>query len=263
MDVNISRLYFENKDEYNKFRNYVINIEVDSQVKDKIIGIETFDGITVKKAITEFIFDIEYALYVGNTNIKIEEITEVLQTEPEQFKKFNCYRKPNACEVWLNRKTGTLEGFYPLISDIRKAVVKENEEKYFKKYIKNLENIVVEKTANNLFHEIAYLIHKEGMEWGREKRNHFGITLCKEYSKVLKSTLEYEKDAREYVDQWNDFFIKAMEASVEEDEWLDAIIEMKILSFDELVAEKMDIKNISMEDAIWEINQRGPKGYLR
>ena len=91
MDVNISRLYFENKDEYNKFRNYVNNIEVDSQVKDKIIGIETFDGITVKKAITEFIFDIEYALYVGNTNIKIEEITEVLQTEPEQFKKFNCY----------------------------------------------------------------------------------------------------------------------------------------------------------------------------
>ena len=65
------------------------------------------------------------------------------------------------------------------------------------------------------------------------------------------------------MDQWNDFFIKAMEASVEEDEWLDAIIEMKILSFDELVAEKMDIKNISMEDAIWEINQRGPKGYLR
>ena len=52
MDVNISRLYFENKDEYNKFRNYVNNIEVDSQVKDKIIGIETFDGITVKKAIT-------------------------------------------------------------------------------------------------------------------------------------------------------------------------------------------------------------------
>ena len=38
---------------------------------------------------------------------------------------------------------------------------------------------------------------------------------------------------------------------------------VKILSFDELVAEKMDIKNISMEDAIWEINQRGPKGYLR
>ena len=54
-----------------------------------------------------------------------------------------------------------------------------------------------------------------------------------------------------------------MEASVEEDEWLDAILEMKILSFDELVAEKMDIKSISMEDAIWEINQRGPKGCLR
>ena len=74
--------------------------------------------------------------------------------------------------------------------------------------------------------------------------------------------MEYEKDAREYTDQWNDYFIRAMEISIKEDEWLRAINEMELLTFDELVFEKMDIKGLSREDAIWEINQRGPKELL-
>ena len=162
----------------------------------------------------------------------------------------------------MNSKTGVLEGFYSLIPDNRKAVVRHWRKEYLKKHIKNLDDIIIEKTANDFFHEITSRIQNEGMEWGRYKRNYFGSTIYNEYRKVFKNTLEYEKDAREYTDQWNDYYIYSMEVLIKEDKWLRAINEMQLYTFDELVDEKMEIKGLSREDAIWEINQRGPKELL-
>ena len=99
MDVNIGRIYFENKDEYNKFLAYKNSAEIDRQIQERLIGTETFDGIKIQKAITEFVFDVEFALYSGMSSVKIEELVEILKTEPERFKKCSCYKKDKVCEI--------------------------------------------------------------------------------------------------------------------------------------------------------------------
>lgn len=262
MDISIGRIYFENPEEYKKFLSYKEQNCIEKQIRDEIIGTKTSDGIEITDAITEFIFDVEFALYSGMTEIKTADIKETLQAEAKIYKKCNCYIKEKVCEIWVNRKTGTLEGFYPLLNDIRKATVKSKEEEFLGKYIKNLDDIVTKKTANNLFHEIAVLIHKEGIEWGRYKRNYFGINLSKKYKAVFKSSLEYEKDARRYVEEANDATIAVMEIIVKFDAWSDSIIETQILTFEEQLEERMEIKGLSREDAIWEINRRWRRGVV-
>lgn len=260
MDVNIGRLYFENPEDYRDFLSYKEHNDIEKEIISEIVGIKTSDGIEIKDAITEFVFDVEFALYAGMTEIKINDIKEALLTEAQIHKKCNCYVKKNVCEIWVNHKKGILEGFYPLLADNRKATVKSKEEEYLGKYIKEFDNVVIKKTANDLFHEIAYLIHKEGMEWGRYKRNYFGVNLSKNFKAVLKDSLEYETDARRYVEEENDLIIMMMEKIVGFDAWADSIIETQMLTFEERVEEKMEIKGLSREDAIWEINRRWRRG---
>ena len=180
-----------------------------------------------------------------------------MQKEPERHGRKLCYLEKGLCEIWMDSKTGILEGIYEFLpSQSQKAVLKLSQRDFLKKRIRNFDEKVETESANSLLHEISALIHGKGMNWKRDGRNMLGDSLTETRMSIFLKTVGCERAAKELVEMRNRIFSGGA-ALLDDPKLVERFYEEQgLLDFEEQVAERMDIKGLSREDAIWEIHRK-------
>lgn len=247
-------------DEQDKIRRpklFAICREVEKKIDEEIIGTVAGGGIEIKGMIPNFTVGLGCIEYFWTSEIELADVKRILQSEPERRGTKLCYLEKGLCEIWLDPKTGILEGIYEFLPDLeQKAILKLSQRDILKKRIKNFDKKVETESANSLLHEISALIHNKGMNWKKDDRNMLGNSLTEIRMSIFLKTVGCERAARELVEMRNRIFSGGA-ALLDDPELVERYYEEQgILDFEEQVAEKMDIKGISRKDAIWEIHRK-------
>ena len=247
-------------DELDKvFREELFSIcrNVEKQIDEELIGTFAGGNFEIKGKIPNFTVGFGCIQYFWTSEIKIEDIKRVLKTEPEIHGRKLCYFEKGLCEIWMDSKTGILEGIYEFLpSQTHKAILKRSQREILKKHIRKFDKKVETESANNLLHEISALIHKKGMNLKNDGRNMLGDSLAETRMSIFLKTVGCERAAKELVEMRNRIFSGGA-ALLEEPELVEIFYEEQgVPDFEEQVAEKMDIKGLSREDAVWEIHRK-------
>ena len=236
---------------------FAICREVEKRIDEELIGTFAGGNFEIKGKIPNFTVGLGCVEYFWTSEIEFEDVKRVLQTEPERHGRKLCYLEKGLCEIWMDSKTGILEGIYEFLpSQSQKAVLKLSQRDFLKKRIRNFDEKVETESANSLLHEISSLIHSKGMNWKRDGRNMLGDDLTETRMSIFLKTVGCERAAKELVEMRNRIFSGGA-ALLDDPKLVERFYEEQGLpDFEEQVAEKMDIKGLSREDAIWEIHRK-------
>ena len=230
---------------------------VEKQIDEELIGTFAGGNFEIKGKIPNFTVGFGCIQYFWTSEIEIEDVKRVLKTEPEIHGRKLCYFEKGLCEIWMDSKTGILEGIYEFLpSQTHKAILKRSQRDFLKKRIKKFDKKVETESANEILHEISALIHKKGMNLKNDDRNMLGESLAEMRMSIFLKTVGCERAAKELVEMRNRIFSGGA-ALLEEPELVEMFYEEQgVPDFEEQVAEKMDIKGLSREDAVWEIHRK-------
>ena len=247
----------DEQDEIRRPKLFAICREAEKKINEEIIGTVAGGGIEIKGMLPNFTVGLGCIEYFWTSEIELADVKRILQSEPERRGTKFCYLEKGLCEIWLDPKTGILEGIYEFLPDSeQKAILKLSQRDILKKRIKNFDEKVETESANSLLHEISALIHNKGMNWKKDDRNMLGNSLTEIRMSIFLKTVGCERAARELVEMRNRIFSGGA-ALLDDPELVERYYEEQgILDFEEQVAEKMDIKGISRNDAIWEIHRK-------
>ena len=236
---------------------FAICREVEKRIDEELIGTFAGGNFEIKGKIPNFTVGLGCVEYFWTSEIEFEDVKRVLQTEPERHGRKLCYLEKGLCEIWMDSKTGILEGIYEFLpSQSQKAVLKLSQRDFLKKRIRNFDEKVETESANSLLHEISSLIHRKGINWKRDGRNMLGDSLTETRMSIFLKTVGCERAAKELVEMRNRIFSGGA-ALLDDPKLVERFYEEQGLpDFEEQVAEKMDIKGLSREDAIWEIHRK-------
>ena len=236
---------------------FAICREAEKKINEEIIGTVAGGGIEIKGMLPNFTVGLGCIEYFWTSEVELADVKRILQSEPERRGTKFCYLEKGLCEIWLDPKTGILEGIYEFLPDSeQKAILKLSQRDVLKKRIKNFDEKIETESANSLLHEISSLIHNKGMNWKKDDRNMLGNNLTEIRMSIFLKTVGCERAARELVEMRNRIFSGGA-ALLDDPELVERYYEEQgILDFEEQVAEKMDIKGISRNDAIWEIHRK-------
>ena len=236
---------------------FAICRETEKRIDEELIGTFAGGNFEIKGKIPNFTVGLGCVEYFWTSEIEFEDVKRVLQTEPERHGRKLCYLEKGLCEIWMDSKTGILEGIYEFLpSQSQKAVLKLSQRDFLKKHIRNFDEKVETESANSLLHEISSLIHSKGMNWKRDGRNMLGDSLTETRMSIFLKTVGCERAVKELVEMRNRIFSGGA-ALLDDPKLVERFYEEQgLLDFEEQVAEKMDIKGLSREDAIWEIHRK-------
>lgn len=236
---------------------FAICREAEKKTNEEIIGTVAGGGIEIKGMLPNFTVGLGCIEYFWTSEVELADVKRILQSEPERRGTKFCYLEKGLCEIWLDPKTGILEGIYEFLPDSeQKAILKLSQRDILKKCIKNFDEKVETESANSLLHEISSIIHNKGMNWKKDDRNMLGNSLTEIRMSIFLKTVGCERAARELVEMRNRIFSGGA-ALLDDPELVERYYEEQgILNFEEQVAEKRDIKGISRNDAIWEIHRK-------
>ena len=231
--------------------------EVERRIDEELIGTFAGGNFEIKGKIPNFTVGLGCVEHYWTSEIEFEDVKRVLQKEPERHGRKLCYLEKGLCEIWMDSKTGILEGIYEFLpSQSQKAVLKLSQRDFLKKRIRNFDEKVETESANSLLHEISVIIHRKGMNWKRDGRNMLGDSLTETRMSIFLKTVGCERAAKELVEMRNRIFSGGA-ALLDDPKLVERFYEEQgLIDFEEQVAEKMDIKGLSREDAIWEIHRK-------
>ena len=247
----------DEQDKVFRTKLFAICREAEKKINEEIIGTVAGGGIEIKGMIPNFTVGFGCIEYFWTSEVELADVKRILQSEPERRGTKFCYLEKGLCEIWLDPKTGILEGIYEFLPDSeQKAILKLSQRDILKKCIKNFDEKVETESANSLLHEISSIIHNKGMNWKKDDRNMLGNSLTEIRMSIFLKTVGCERAARELVEMRNRIFSGGA-ALLDDPELVERYYEEQgILNFEEQVAEKRDIKGISRNDAIWEIHRK-------
>ena len=247
----------DERDKEFRAKLFAICRETEKRIDEELIGTFAGGNFEIKGKIPNFTVGLGCDEYFWTSEIEFEDVKRVLQKEPERHGRKLCYLEKGLCEIWMDSKTGILEGIYEFLpSQSQKAVLKLSQRDFLKKRIRNFDEKVETESANSLLHEISVIIHRKGINWKRDGRNMLGDDLTETRMSIFLKTVGCERAAKELVEMRNRIFSGGA-ALLDDPKLVERFYEEQgLLDFEEQVAEKMDIKGLSREDAIWEIHRK-------